>query len=231
MLEARGISSGYGEVTVLKNLDFEVEHEILAVLGANGAGKSTLMWTLSRVLPLRSGQLFFKGEDVSTTPAHVLAGKGLALVPQEGNVFPELTVQENLSIGGLVGGRSEKERLDDVFTLFPAVKDRYRQRAGTLSGGEAQMVAVGRALMQDPDLILLDEPTAGLAPIYVDNFFQTIAEIHRSRKITILLAEQNAAKAREVADRVMLLQLGEISLIEGSDTELDVEQLKRGYGL
>jgi branched-chain amino acid transport system ATP-binding protein len=231
MLEARGIFSGYGEVTVLKDLHFDVGDEILAVLGANGAGKSTLMWTITRVLPLRGGKLFFKGEDVSGTPANVLASKGLALVPQEGNVFPHLTVEENLSIGGLVGRRDHGERLDDVFALFPALKDRLRQSAGTLSGGEGQMVAVGRALMQDPELLLLDEPTAGLAPIYVDAFFETIAEIHRTRGISIILAEQNATKAREVADRVMLLQLGEVSVLGGGDTALDVEELKRGYGL
>jgi branched-chain amino acid transport system ATP-binding protein len=231
MLEARGISSGYGEVTVLKGLDFEVGNEILAVLGANGAGKSTLMWTIARVLRLRSGSLWLDGQDVSATPAHQLAAAGVALVPQERNVFAELTVEENLAVGGQIGRGDHAQRLDEVMTLFPALADRRRQRAGTLSGGEAQMVAVGRALMQSPKVLLLDEPTAGLAPIYVDGFFDKIREIHLMKGITIVLAEQNAAKAREVADRVMVLNLGEIALMGDSHADLDFEEIKRGYGL
>jgi branched-chain amino acid transport system ATP-binding protein len=230
MLEAEGIASGYGEVKVLKELTFDVGHEILAVLGANGAGKSTLMWTIARVRPLMLGRLSLDGQDVTSMPAHKLAAKGVALVPQEGNVFPDLTVEENLVIGGLGSSRSHQEGLDDVFGFFPALKDRTRQRAGTLSGGEAQMVAVGRALMQQPSILLLDEPTAGLAPIYVDTFFEKIREIHETRGISIVVAEQNATKARSVADRVMLLQLGEISLIGGRD-DLDMEAIRRGYGL
>jgi branched-chain amino acid transport system ATP-binding protein len=230
MLEARGISSGYGDVTVLKELDFQVGNEILAVLGANGAGKSTLMLTIAGVLPLRAGTLLFQGDDISKTPAHVLASRGIALVPQEGNVFADLTVDENLAIGGLASRADRDSRVDEVMTLFPALKDRRRQRAGTLSGGEAQMVAVGRALMQGPQMLLLDEPTAGLAPIYVDSFFEKIREIHETRDITIVLAEQNAAKAREISDRVLVLNLGEITMI-GNNADLHIEQLKRGYGL
>jgi branched-chain amino acid transport system ATP-binding protein len=230
MLEARGISSGYGDVTVLKELNFQVGNEILAVLGANGAGKSTLMLTIAGVLPLRAGTLLFQGDDISKTPAHVLASRGIALVPQEGNVFADLTVDENLAIGGLASRSDRDSRVDEVMTLFPALKDRRRQRAGTLSGGEAQMVAVGRALMQGPQMLLLDEPTAGLAPIYVDSFFEKIREIHETRDITIVLAEQNAAKAREISDRVLVLNLGEITMI-GNNADLHIEQLKRGYGL
>jgi branched-chain amino acid transport system ATP-binding protein len=207
-----------------------VGNEILAVLGANGAGKSTLMLTIAGVLPLRAGTLLFQGDDISKTPAHVLASRGIALVPQEGNVFADLTVDENLAIGGLASRSDRDSRVDEVMTLFPALKDRRRQRAGTLSGGEAQMVAVGRALMQGPQMLLLDEPTAGLAPIYVDSFFEKIREIHETRDITIVLAEQNAAKAREISDRVLVLNLGEITMI-GNNADLHIEQLKRGYGL
>jgi branched-chain amino acid transport system ATP-binding protein len=231
MLEVRDIRSGYGDVTVLKGLDFEVGHEIFAVLGANGAGKSTLMRTIARLLPLETGSIRFNGDDVSRMPAYQLAASGVALVPQEGNVFPDLSVEENLSIGSLIGHRSKEERLDEVFELFPALRDRVRQRAGTLSGGESQMVAVGRALMQDPQIILLDEPTAGLAPIYVDGFFEKIREIHESREISVILAEQNAKKARDVSHRVMVLNLGEIYLIGDSDELLETEDLKKGYGL
>jgi len=230
MLKAEGISSGYGEVKVLKELTFDIGAEILTVLGANGAGKSTLMWTLARVRPLMAGGLFVDDEEVTTMSANRLAAKGVALVPQEANIFADLTVEENLVIGGLASRRDNQEGIDDVFGLFPALKDRFRQRAGTLSGGEAQMVAVGRALMQEPSILLLDEPTAGLAPIYVDTFFEKIREIHETRGISIMVAEQNATKARSVADRVMLLRLGEISLIARNE-DLDMEEIRRGYGL
>ena len=230
MLNARGLSSGYGEITVLKDLTFEVGHEIFAVLGANGAGKTTLLRTLAGLLPLKSGTLSFKDEDVSGESSHRIARRGLALVPQEQNVFPNLTVAENLSVGGLVGDRSRSERIEEIVELFPDVAARFNQKAGTLSGGEGQMVAVGRALMQDPDLILLDEPTAGLAPKYVDNLFERIAEIHEKRDVSIMLAEQNAAKTLAIADKVMVLSLGEIFLVEDAKN-IDMDALKQGYKL
>lgn len=230
VLDVKGATSGYGEITVLKGLDFEVGHEIFAVLGANGAGKTTLMKTLARVLPLTGGELGFKGADVSDETPFALAARGLAYVPQEENIFPDLTVGENLSIGSLVSSRSRQEQLDEVFELFPDVEARISQKAGTLSGGESQMVAIGRALMQDPDLILLDEPTAGLAPKYVDNLFSRIQEIHEKRDVSIMLAEQNAAKTLAIADRVMVLSLGEIFLIEATEN-VDMEALKEGYKL
>lgn len=233
MLEAEGISSGYGQVTVLHELTFDVRKEVLAVLGANGAGKSTLMWTIARLLPLTSGRLTFDGTDVSGTPAHRLARSGVALVPQESNVFADLTVEENLAVGGQSAGteRSFRDRHDEVMTLFPALHERRHQRAGTLSGGEGQMVAVGRALMQDPRVLLLDEPTAGLAPIYVDSFFERILQIQRTKNIAVVVAEQNAVKAQAIADRVMLLHLGRIATIGDADVKLDVSDIKRGYGL
>lgn len=228
MFKAECIRSGYGGVTVLQGLDFEVGHEIYAVLGANGAGKSTLMKTIARLLPLMTGNLYFQDVDVSDLPPYTLAEGGLAYVPQEQNVFPELSVRENLSIGGIIGKRSKKERLEEVFELFPDIVDRLNQKAGSLSGGEGQMVAVGRALMQDPKMILLDEPTAGLAPKYVDSFFRKIAEIHEKKNVSVMLAEQNAAKALEIADKVMLLSLGKIYLVEESD-KIDLNALKEGY--
>jgi branched-chain amino acid transport system ATP-binding protein len=230
MLECSGLRSGYGDVTVLKGLDFSLDHEIFAVLGANGAGKSTLLKTLARLLPATSGTIRFEGTDVTTWPAHRLAAGGLAYVPQEGNVFPDLTVAENLSIGGLVGKRAKQERLDEIFDLFPAVADRMRQRAGTLSGGEGQMVAVGRALMQDPRLILLDEPTAGLSPKYVDILFAMIEKIHRDKGISVVLAEQNASKTLAIANRAMVLSLGEIHVIDEA-SRVDSDALKEGYRL
>ncbi|HUF08618.1 MAG TPA: ABC transporter ATP-binding protein [Rhodothermales bacterium] len=228
MLRLDGVSSGYGDVAILKDISFEVAGDIFAVLGANGAGKSTLTRTIARILPLMGGRLFFKGEDVSSLPPHRLAQRGLALVPQEQNVFPDLTVRENLSIGGLIGGRSHKEREDEVLELFPSIVDRIDQKAGSLSGGEAQMVAVARALMQDPDLILLDEPTAGLAPKYVAQFFGKLREIHSRKGVGIVLAEQNAVKALEVAGQVMVLSVGEVFLNKPRG-EVDLDMVKTGY--
>ena len=230
VLDIKGAISGYGEITVLKGLDFGVGHEIFAVLGANGAGKTTLMKTLARVLPLTGGELRFQGADVSDETPFALAARGLAFVPQEENVFPDLTVAENLSLGSLVSSRSRQEQLEELFELFPDLADRIGQKAGSLSGGESQMVAVGRALMQDPDLILLDEPTAGLAPKYVDNLFTRIQEIHEKRDVSIMLAEQNAAKTLAIADTVMVLSLGEIFLIDATEN-VDMEALKEGYKL
>jgi branched-chain amino acid transport system ATP-binding protein len=163
----------------------------------------------------------FRDQDVSAVAPYHMAQRGLAYVPQEQNIFPDLTVEENLAIGGRLGKRPTRERMEEIFELFPDVAARLKQKAGTLSGGEAQMVAVGRALMQEPAMLLLDEPTAGLAPRYVDGLFGKIREIH-------VLAEQNAIKALAVADRVMLLSLGSIFRIDDT-ANIDSEALKEGY--
>lgn len=228
MFEVKNIRSGYEGVTVIKGINFEVGEEIFAILGANGAGKSTLLKTIAKVLPLTAGEIHFKTENVSDFTPYQLAEWGLAYVPQEQNIFPELTVRENLWIGGLVGKRSKQVRMEEIFELFPDVAARINQRAGTLSGGEAQMVALGRGLMQDPELLLLDEPTEGLAPKYVDNLFSKTREIHDKRKVSIMLAEQNAAKALDIADRIMVLSLGEIFLNEETKN-VDMNKLKEGY--
>jgi branched-chain amino acid transport system ATP-binding protein len=227
-LEVEGLRSGYDSVTVLKGLDFTVRGEIFAVLGANGAGKTTLLATLARLIPLMAGTIRFQGEDVSTLPPYETANRGIGYVPQEKGTFPDLTVLENLSVGGMIGRRSQEERMAEVFELFPDLRNRQGQAAGTLSGGESRMVACGRALMQDPQVLLLDEPTAGLSPLYVDMFFEKITEIHRTRGVAIVLAEQNATKALEVADRVMVLSLGEaFAVLDAAD--LTTEQLKEAY--
>jgi branched-chain amino acid transport system ATP-binding protein len=228
MYEANGIRSGYSGVTVIKDIDLEVGHEIFAVLGANGAGKTTLLATLARLIPLMAGELRFLGEDVTKLHPWDTAERGLGYVPQEKGIFADLTVQENLQIGAMIGTRSREERIDEIVTLFPDLADRRDQSAGTLSGGESRMLACGRALMQDPKMLLLDEPTAGLSPLYVDNFFEKIKEIHETRDVSIILAEQNATKALEVADRVMVLNLGKASEIRDA-TDLTTEKLKEGY--
>lgn len=227
-LEVAGLRSGYDGVVVLKGLDFAVGDEIFAVLGANGAGKTTLLATLARVLPLMGGTIRFQGQDVSALPPYVTATMGIGYVPQEKGTFPNLTVLENLRIGGMIGARGLDERLAEVFRLFPDLDSKQAQLAGTLSGGESRMVACGRALMQDPHLLLLDEPTAGLSPLYVDLFFEKIREIHETRGVAIVLAEQNATKALQVADRVMVLSLGEaFAVVDAAD--LTTKQLKEGY--
>jgi branched-chain amino acid transport system ATP-binding protein len=228
MLDAKGIRSGYHGVTVIKGLDFSVGNEIFGVLGANGAGKTTLLATLARLIPLTDGELWFEGENVSTLPPWATAGRGLGYVPQEKGIFADLTVLENLQVGAMIGSRSGEERIDEIIALFPDLGQRRAQLAGTLSGGESRMLACGRALMQDPVLLLLDEPTAGLSPMYVDQFFEQIMEIHETRGVAIMLAEQNATKALEVVDRVMVLSLGEASDVMAA-SEVTIETLREGY--
>jgi branched-chain amino acid transport system ATP-binding protein len=227
-LEVEGLRSGYHGVTVLKGLDFTVGNEIFTVLGANGAGKTTLLATLARLIPLMAGSIRFQGEDVSTLRPYETAGRGIGYVPQEKGVFADLTVLENLTVGGMIGARSRDARMAEVFELFPDLRALRAQKAGTLSGGESRMVACGRALMQDPRVLLLDEPTAGLSPLYVDMFFDKIKEIHETRGVAIVLAEQNATKALQVADRVMVLSLGQASAVVDA-TEMTTQQLKEGY--
>jgi branched-chain amino acid transport system ATP-binding protein len=227
-LEVEGLRSGYHGVMVLKGLDFSVGDEIFAVLGANGAGKTTLLATLARLLPLMGGTIRFQGEDVSRLQPYQTAGRGMGYVPQEKGTFPDLTVTENLRIGAMIGKRSREERMAEVLELFPALRALRAQKAGTLSGGESRMLACGRALMQEPSVLLLDEPTAGLSPLYVDMFFDKIKEIHDTRGVAIVLAEQNATKALQVADRVMVLSLGEAFAVKDA-AELTTQQLKEGY--
>ena len=228
MLKAHNLTSGYGEISVLKNLSFTVGDEIFAVLGANGAGKTTLLKTLARLLPVQSGELNIDGRDLSIVPAHHMPGLGVAYVPQEANVFPDLSVIENLSIGGRTGQRPKTEKFEEVFALFPRLKERRNQAAGSLSGGEGQMLAVGRALMQEPRILILDEPSAGLSPIFVDTLFSSIAETRNDRGVTIILAEQNAVKTLEIADRVMVLSLGQMHLLRDA-ASLSMHDITEAY--
>jgi len=228
MLEAEAVESGYRGVTVIKGIDVSVGDEIFAILGANGAGKTTLLATFAGVVRLTGGRLSVFDEDVSELAPWERAGRGLAYVPQEKGVFPDLTVLENLQVGSMIGTRSRQERMDEVIEIFPDIGARRNQLAGTLSGGESRMVAVGRALMQDPKLLLLDEPTAGLSPLYVEQFFEKITEIHASKGVGIILAEQNASKALEVSHRVMVLSLGRGTEPEAV-SEMTLEKLKEGY--
>lgn len=228
MLKVENISSGYGDVGVLEDISFTVDNEVFSVLGANGAGKTTLLKTLAKLLPVTSGSIQLHDDVITNTPSYDLPAKGLAYVPQENNVFPQMSVAENLSLGGLLDPLSRNEKQDEVFTLFPRLAERQNQLAGSLSGGEGQMLAVGRALMQNPKIILLDEPSAGLSPTLVDNLFEKIVQIRKTRKVTIVLAEQNAAKALEIADRVLVLSLGRVYFLK-SAKDLNTTSLKEAY--
>ena len=231
MLKIENVVSGYGEVSVLQEISFEVGHEIYAILGANGAGKTTLMKTIAKALPLMSGKMSFDGEDITGETSYQVAARGIAFVPQEENVFPTLTVLENLSVGStLLPGAKKQEKIEEVLNTFPALKAISKQKAGSLSGGEAQMVAVGRALMQEPKLLLLDEPSAGLSPLYVDMLFSKITEIHKEHKVSVLVAEQNAVKTLRVAKKALILKLGRIHMIEDAD-KLDESIIKEGYSI
>lgn len=228
MLEAENIESGYHGVTVINDVDLSVGHEIFAILGANGAGKTTLLASLAGLIRFTGGRMSLGREDVTGMPPWELAARGLGYVPQEKGIFPDLTVIENLHVGAMIGSRSREERIKEVIDIFPDIWARRNQLAGTLSGGESRMLAFGRALMQDPKLLLLDEPTAGLSPLYVDQFFEKITEIHETKDVSIVLAEQNASKALEVSHRAMVLSLGTASeVLEVSDMTLD--KLKEGY--
>ncbi|MBI5252904.1 MAG: ABC transporter ATP-binding protein [Euryarchaeota archaeon] len=219
MLEVRGLFSGYGKIEILHGVSLEVkESEIVALIGPNGAGKSTVLKTIVGLLKGK-GSILFKGEEISSLSSHILVGKGLSYVPQGRIVFPRMSVLENLEMGAYLEKRREKieEALQRVYGLFPVLKERKEQKAATLSGGEQQMLAMGRALMQSPSLLLLDEPSLGLAPKYVSLIFQKILEMRK--KVTMLIVEQNAARALEIADRGYVLELGQ-NRFEGSGREL-----------
>lgn len=228
VLEVLGLRTGYDGVAVLDDVDFTVGEEVFAILGANGAGKTTLLATLARLNPLMAGTVTFRGTDISRMRAYQSAGLGVGYVPQERGVFPDLSVLDNLRVGGMFGDRSLNDGIEDVFTFFPDLKRKLNLRAGTLSGGESRMVACARALMQEPSLLLLDEPTAGLSPLYVSTFFEAIRRIRVERQVAIVVAEQNATQALGVADRVMVLSLGQKSaVVDASD--VTTEQLKHAY--
>ena len=221
MLEVRKIDAGYGDVQVLFSLSLEVkEKEIVTLLGSNGAGKTTTLRCICGVVRPRQGEVLFKGRPVSKEAAAERAGMGIALVPEGRELWPQLTVRENLELGAYHGRARARarENLDRVHSLFPRLLERKSQLAGSLSGGEQQMCAIGRALMSEPSVLLLDEPSLGLAPIVVDQMFDVIRQLHASG-MTILLVEQNLAAALEIATRGYVIETGEVKL-QGSAEEL-----------
>ena len=229
MLKIEDMHVYYGAIHAVKGVSFEVnDGEIVALIGANGAGKSTVLKTISGLMHPRSGSITFMDQNIAHMDAHKLVHKGLAHVPEGRRIFLQMTVQENLEMGAFTQKEVSKEELERVFTLFPRLKERRKQIAGTLSGGEQQMLAMSRALMSKPKLMMLDEPSMGLAPILVDQIFSIIKELHAAGT-TILLVEQNASKALEIADRAYVLETGTITL-SGTGKELaQSDEVRKAY--
>jgi branched-chain amino acid transport system ATP-binding protein len=221
LLSIREITSGYGPISVLHGISLDVyPGEIVALLGANGAGKSTTLMSISGIQPLSSGSVRFNGKDISNVPAHLRVALGLAQVPEGRRIFPRLTVRDNLLLGAyLRADASEMARQEAyIYALFPVLAERRSQLGGTLSGGEQQMLAIGRALMSKPTMLLLDEPSMGIAPLLVKKIFESLKELSSSG-LTILLVEQNAHSALAISSRAYVLELGRITLA-GSATQL-----------
>ncbi len=231
VLELKNVHTYYGQIHALKGINLEVyEGEIVTLIGANGAGKTTTLRTISGMIHPKEGEVLFEGAAVHHLPAHLIVKRGIGHVPEGRRIFPRLTVEENLEIGAFLENDRHKveERKAEVFDLFPRLAERRKQLGGTLSGGEQQMLAIGRALMQDPRILLMDEPSMGLAPVLVDLIFETIAELNNRGK-TILLVEQNALKALQVAHRGYVLQTGEITLSGPAKELAENEEVKRAY--
>jgi len=218
MLKVTDLESGYGKVPALHGVDVEVGRgELVAIIGSNGSGKSTLLRTVSGLNKVMSGSIEFDGEEVTNGHPHKIVRRGLVHCPEGRHVFPQLSAYENLRLGAHTGSEFDA-RLDEVYTLFPRIKERSKQLAGSMSGGEQQMLAIGRSLMSDPTLVMLDEPSLGLAPIVVEQVLATAATIRDSGR-TVLLVEQNAELALEVADRAYVLERGHI-LAHGPAAEI-----------
>ena len=229
ILNIENINVYYGQSHALKDVSLKVnEGEIVALIGANGAGKTTTLRTVSGLLRSKTGSIKFMGNDISHTEAHKLVSMGVAHVPEGRHVFLQMTVQENLEMGAYTNSANLKEGLEDVYERFPRLKHRMNQIAGALSGGEQQMLAMGRALMSKPKLMMLDEPSMGLAPILVQQIFDIVKELNKAGT-TILLVEQNAEMALEIADRAYVLETGKIKL-SGTGKELaQSDEIKKAY--
>jgi len=230
VLKLENVNTFYGAIQALNDVSVEVNQgEIVTLIGANGAGKTTLLMTVCGNPRARSGGIHFMGEDITQLPTHTVMQRGIAISPEGRRVFPDLTVSENLNMGGFfLDRRQTEESLEHVFELFPRLKERAGQRAGTMSGGEQQMLAIGRALMTRPKLLLLDEPTLGLAPLIIAQIFDIIRTI-REEGVTVFLVEQNANKALQVADRGYVLETGKVVLHDTGANLLINDEVRKAY--
>ena len=231
MLEVNGLQVYYGVIRALKGVSFEVNQgEVIALIGANGAGKTTTLHTLTGLIPAKEGSIIFEGKDITKLPAHKIVEMGIAHVPEGRRVFADLSVYENLIMGAYT--RKDKkeiaENLANVYSRFPRLEERKNQRAGTLSGGEQQMLAMGRALMSNPKMIVMDEPSMGLSPIFVNEIFDIIEKVSASGT-TVLLVEQNAKKALSIADRAYVLETGNIVLSGDAKELMNDDAIKKAY--
>jgi branched-chain amino acid transport system ATP-binding protein len=229
MLSLRGVSAGYGGFQALFDVSLEVEAgETVAVIGPNGAGKTTLLRVISRLIEPAAGELWMEGRRLNDLPAHEVIANGIAQVPENRRLFPRLTVEDNLRMGSYTTRAKFAQRLEFVYELFPRMRERRRWLAGTMSGGEQQMCAIGRALMSDPKLLLLDEPSAGLAPVVVQSIFEVIARM-RAAGCTVLIVEQNIRQVLRVAQRGYLLETGRIRASGSAQALLENEEVKQAY--
>ena len=231
MLEVNDLSVYYGVIQALKGISFEVdEGDVIALIGANGAGKTTTLHTITGLIPAKSGKIIFEGKDITHVPGYKLVSMGIAHVPEGRRVFAQLSVLQNLKMGAYT--RKDKQEVEEtiqkVYKRFPRLEERKNQLAGTLSGGEQQMLAMGRALMSHPDIILMDEPSMGLSPIYVNEIFDIIQKISAGGT-TVLLVEQNAKKALSIADRAYVLETGTIALEGKAEELLNNDSVKKAY--
>lgn len=231
MLEVKDLQVYYGMIKVLKGISFEVNQgEVIALIGANGAGKTTTLHTLTGLVPSKAGSVMFEGVDITKAPAHKIVEMGIAHIPEGRRVFSQLSVYENLIMGAYT--RKDKkeiaESLENVYKRFPRLEERKNQRAGTLSGGEQQMLAMGRALMSKPKMIVMDEPSMGLSPIFVNEIFDIIQKVSASGT-TVLLVEQNAKKALSIADRAYVLETGNIVLSGDAKDLINDDSIKKAY--
>jgi branched-chain amino acid transport system ATP-binding protein len=232
LLEVDSVVAGYGGIMAIRGISLDVEDgEVVALIGSNGAGKSTTLRTITGLVRRRAGSIRFEGADIGRMAPHEVVGAGISLVPEGRGIFHRLTVMENLSMGAFRRARGSdlNDDYENVFTIFPRLKERARQPGGTLSGGEQQMLAIGRALMARPRLLLLDEPSMGLSPILTDIIFETIQDINKRLKTTILLVEQNAYMALAVTSRGYVLESGQIALHASSEELMADPQVRAAY--
>ena len=231
MLEVKDLSVYYGVIQALKGISFEVEEgDVIALIGANGAGKTTTLHALTGLIPVKSGSIVFEGKDITKVPGYKLVSMGIAHVPEGRRVFAQLTVLQNLKMGAYPRNNKQEseETIQKIYKRFPRLEERKNQLAGTLSGGEQQMLAMGRALMSHPRLIVMDEPSMGLSPLYVNEIFEIIKEIS-AEGTTVLLVEQNAKKALSIANKAYVLETGKIVLRGDAKELMNNDQVKKAY--